>query len=316
MIRSVYRDLMPRKIRSVSTHIGDGQPAILLDEFHRHWPGLDLYYRNDDIRRPTDWRISDKRHTTIVHLAGHMDYLETELEGAGGSHGPAIPGEIWTVPAEHHYASHARGQQIQYAILLFDPCMDNYLPELKLGWREICPLAAKRDNFLHTATMRLLSAAREPDDLSEMLVQTLYHSILLHMVKGRGATDSDLPGAKNKRPQLDAASCRKLREFISNHLCDSIRLDHLAKITGMTTHQFLVAFRRAFGTTPGQYILDQRIRCAQQQLIESKKDITAIALDSGFSSHSHMTACFSKRVGCNPKSYRQTKWTQLGSWSH
>ncbi len=104
-----------------ATRIGDGVPALVLGERRRAWAGLVMTVRRDDIRRPTDWRIQDDHHTVVVHLGGHMRRLETELDGFGGSHGPAQPGEVWTVPAGRRYASHAEGTTIQYVVLRLDP---------------------------------------------------------------------------------------------------------------------------------------------------------------------------------------------------
>lgn len=35
-------------------------------------------------------------------------------------------------------------------------------------------------------------------------------------------------------------------------------------------------------------------------------DITTIAIESGFSSHSHLTACFHKHLGTCPSAFRKT----------
>ncbi len=74
----------------------------------------------------------------------------------------------------------------------------------------------------------------------------------------------------------------------------------------MTRHQLLVAFPKAFGVTPGQYIIRQRLRCAQRLLLERKMDITTIALGIGFSSHSHLTDCFRRHLGCPPATFRKS----------
>jgi hypothetical protein len=104
-----------------ATHIGEGEPPIVLEEIRRKWTGLEVIFRKDDISKPTDWQILDRRHVTVVHLGGHMQRLETELDGFGGSYGPALPGEVWTVPAGRKYASHACGAAIRYAVLLAEP---------------------------------------------------------------------------------------------------------------------------------------------------------------------------------------------------
>ena len=74
-------------------------------------------------------------------------------------------------------------------------------------------------------------------------------------------------------------------------------LDDLAAVAGMSVHNFLRAFRKSFGTTPAQYVIDQRLRRARWLLTNTAHDIVAIALETGFSSHSHLTATMHRRHG-------------------
>jgi AraC family transcriptional regulator len=295
-------------VRPAVTHIGDGKPALVLKEYQRQWPGLTVTFRSDDITRPTDWRIHDRRHAVVVHLGGAMRRLETELDGFGGSTGPALPGEVWTAPAERKYASHACGDQIHYAFMILDPAAQDRICGSTNGRRELAPVAGGRDDFLHHAVRVLQQATETTDDVSQMLAESLGQTVALHLCRkymaGGAVTTKAAAG-----PQLDARATRELREYIHENLCDRIRLNKLSQLAGLTPHQLLVAFRKAFGTTPAQYIIQQRLRCAQHQLTGTKKDITTIALDSGFSSHSHLTACFQKHLRRCPTQFRTSAIT-------
>lgn len=228
-----------------------------------------------------------------------MRWLETELDGSGGSCGPALPGEVWTAPAGRRYASHACGGTIFYAVLFLDFAASD-LPASKRGMQLI---AGVRDAFLHQAVRRLLAAIREADDVSEMQADSLGEVIRAHL--GRVYAEGNVPPVKAPaRPALSANAARQLREFIYENLAERITLDGLARLAGMTPHHLLIAFRRAFGTTPTQYVIRQRLRQAQRRLEKPGRDITAIALDTGFSSHSHLTACFGRLVGCSPGAFR------------
>lgn len=285
------------------THIGDGRPAIVLKEFQRAGPGLEVTFRSDDITRPTDWRIHDSRHAVVVHLGGTMRRLETELDGFGGSTGAALPGEVWTAPAERHYASHACGGQIHYALLFLNPAALDVIEGSTFGRLELAPLAGARDEFLHLAVRELRQAAGATDNASQLLADSLSQTVALHLCR-KYMSRAAPPNKPAPGPQLDTPTARRLREYIFDNLCERITLNELSKLAGMTTHQLLIAFRQSFGTTPAQYIIQQRLHCAQRQLATTKKDITTIALDSGFSSHSHLTACFRQHLGCCPSQFR------------
>ncbi len=292
---------MPRK---PATRIGDGAAAVVLEETQTRFPGLEVIHRGDDIRRPTDWRICEPVHSIVIHLSGHMDRLETELDGFGGSNGPALPGEIWTVPAGRRYASHACGQAIEYAVLRLRPDAGDLVRGSTNGRQDIAPVAGVRDDFLHHAVRALLAATHSSDDVSAMLAESLSQSIGLHLLRSL-APDGLVADRKRERgPSLDARTIRLLRDHIDARLDGRVTLAELAALAALTTHQILVAFRKAFGSTPAQYIIRQRLRRAQHQLISTQKDITTIALDCGFSSHSHLTACFTRHIGSAPREYR------------
>jgi hypothetical protein len=106
---------------SSSTRIGGGESPLCWKSFRRKWNGLEVVFLRDDIRKPTNWKICDSRHAVVVHLGGHVWRLETELDGFDGSCEPALPGEVWTTPAERRYASHACGTSIHYAVALAEP---------------------------------------------------------------------------------------------------------------------------------------------------------------------------------------------------
>ena len=97
---------------------------------------------------------------------------------------------------------------------------------------------------------------------------------------------------------------RRFSSFIHERLAEPLSLVELAGAARMSTHQLLAAFRRAFGTTPAQYIISQRLRFAQRLLLEGRSDITTIALQAGCASHSHLTATFRARAGCTPSEFR------------
>jgi hypothetical protein len=142
-----------------------------------------------------------------------MRRLETELDGFGGSTGPALPGEVWTAPAERRYASHACGDQIHYALMILDPAAPDRICGSKNGRRELAPLAGVRDDFLHHAIRELKQATETTDDVSQVLAESLSQTIALHLCR-KYMVDSALTAKAAAGPQLDASATRQLREYI------------------------------------------------------------------------------------------------------
>ncbi len=265
------------------------------------WPGVELLVCREDIRQRTLWSIEQPRHTVIVHLGGTMRELDTEIDGAGSTHAPPSPGDIWLVPAKRRYASQARGRVITYAELRLSP-----LADVDLGNESRMPLDAlmsrlgHRDEFLHYSVARLGRLSQNGDDLSLMMAERLQLLLRQHLYGGYR-----LPVA----PRLEAGSlapqaARRLCDHIEDCLDQRITLADLAALVGMNVHQLLIAFRRNFGTTPAQYILAQRLRRARWHLLNGNADIADIAFDCGFASHSHLSAAFKRDTGITPRQFR------------
>ncbi|MFX8649137.1 AraC family transcriptional regulator, partial [Acinetobacter baumannii] len=75
----------------------------------------------------------------------------------------------------------------------------------------------------------------------------------------------------------------------------------MAAVAQLSVHHFLSAFRNCFGVTPMQFVIGKRLALASSLLAGTRQDITAIALATGFASHSHFTGAFKQRYGITPR---------------
>ena len=65
-------------------------------------------------------------------------------------------------------------------------------------------------------------------------------------------------------------------------------------------------FRGLVGTSLYDYVLRERLAQALNAVVDGDEDITGIALNAGFASHSHFTARFRRFFGCPPVALRRT----------
>ncbi|WP_321472880.1 AraC family transcriptional regulator [uncultured Paludibaculum sp.] len=267
------------------------------------WPGVEFFVKTQDISRLTTWTITDSRHTAIVHLDGPIHRLETELLGAGRAWEPPMPGEVWVVPGRARYASLAHGRTVRYAELFFDREHLARMTGASEALRPVRPLAGHYDRFLHSAVERLRQLTDRREDMArlaaECLSQTLYTHFFLQFA-------GDAAPARRRRPapQLPEETMRRLSDYVEANLGQPMTLADLAFAAGMRPQPFLPAFRTSFGTTPAQFIIERRLRRARWLLRNTTLDITRIALDTGFSSHAHLTTAFRTRLGVPPKEFR------------
>lgn len=105
---------------------------------------------------------------------------------------------------------------------------------------------------------------------------------------------------RRRRSVAHAARMHLLGEF---HATTS--LDEIARAAHSSVFHLCRAFRAEVGTSIHQYRLQLRLRRALELTAEPDSDLTAVALQLGFSSHSHFTAAFRKSYGTPPSEFRR-----------
>src|SRR5271163_4740621 len=96
----------------------------------------------------------------------------------------------------------------------------------------------------------------------------------------------------------------RVQDKIEANLDTELSLDSLAEESGYSRAHFLRMFRAATGLTPHQYVLDLRLRRAQDRLRQKGSSIIDVAVSCGFSSQSHMTNVFRQRLEMTPGEFR------------
>ena len=79
----------------------------------------------------------------------------------------------------------------------------------------------------------------------------------------------------------------------------------LAKVANLSPFHLCHVFREMVGTSIYDYVLHERLAQTLDAVLDCGDDLTAIALDAGFASHSHFTARFRSFFGCTPGALRR-----------
>ena len=87
-----------------------------------------------------------------------------------------------------------------------------------------------------------------------------------------------------------------------------LRLCDIAREAGISIYHLCRMFHRATGKTLHQYRSQLRVRASLERVCESRDPIIEIALDAGFSSHSHFTSAFHREFGGTPSQMRTARF--------
>jgi AraC family transcriptional regulator len=118
-----------------------------------------------------------------------------------------------------------------------------------------------------------------------------------------------LAGAYASRPRLTAPmreAVEEVKRVLSRRPEGNATLRELA--AGVETSPFHLcrAFKRATGVTLTAYRHDLRLRLALDRL-HGRTDLTDLALDLGYSSHSHFTRVFRRHFGVTPSAWTRSR---------
>ena len=97
---------------------------------------------------------------------------------------------------------------------------------------------------------------------------------------------------------------RRAKEFLLSELSSRILLRDIARAAGASPAYLSALFTRVEGVSLHRYLTQLRLARALVELPHAA-DLTAIALDCGFSSHSHFTFAFRRAFGCTPSQFRE-----------
>jgi AraC-like DNA-binding protein len=95
----------------------------------------------------------------------------------------------------------------------------------------------------------------------------------------------------------------RAKEILHDRSCERLTLDEIAKEVGLSPVYLTQEFTRSEGTPLYRYQLRLRLSRALTELPHCE-DITRLALDLGFSSHSLFGAAFRSAFGMTPSAYR------------
>ena len=154
--------------------------------------------------------------------------------------------------------------------------------------------------LLHRIVLRKASAA--PDGVDALEVEEL-SLLLADRIVGSALGDGT--------PRVDGGNPREhdeaeaLRGLLSAHPGARHRLDALARRFDSTPFRLCRSFRAATGSTIHRYLTGIRLRRAVDRLADGCRDLTDLALELGFSSHSHFTATFRRSFRVTPEGFRR-----------
>ena len=126
----------------------------------------------------------------------------------------------------------------------------------------------------------------------------------------RAATDADGKEAKETEPI--AARMEAALAFIKRAFRENPAIDDIAKTASVSPFYFHRLFRKRYGKTPKQFVLELQIAEVQRLALAGTSLQDAAEL-TGFSNPSHMSMRFKQLIGLTPAKWRRAERDALNT---
>lgn len=107
------------------------------------------------------------------------------------------------------------------------------------------------------------------------------------------------------RQRFNDFRVRRSLRLMQDCVADDVDMEGIARAVGLSRPHFFKLFKQQMGVTPNIYLNTLRAEQAIDDLLSTRKTVTDIAHDLGFSSQASFTRFFSSNVGIAPSEYRR-----------
>jgi AraC family transcriptional regulator len=215
------------------------------------------------------------------------------VERIGGHARDYARGQIALLPAGMTHSQQFGRAGARQIILTAQPAWLDYLADCNAR-----PTAAPHTNSpaFHELADRLLLEMGRDDRFSALACD----GIILEIVAAFGRCSATAGSGVRPPAWLSA-----VLDFVSENALAPPGMQQIALVAGR--HQIHVAreFRRFFGASLGAYMRRLRAEHAARLLLGTRMSVSEIALECGFSSHSHLCREFRARIGVTPSQFRR-----------
>lgn len=159
-----------------------------------------------------------------------------------------------------------------------------------------------QDALISTGYRQFLLNCNWQDPANQLQLSSASTLLLNHLLQNYSNVQWKLPRVTGG---LAPFILKRVLEWIDQHLQTAITIASLAQQADLSEYHFAHMFKQSMGLPPHQYVLQRRLDKAHRLILNSRDELTDIALFCGFSSASHFSVRFKQHYGYSPSQLRK-----------
>lgn len=216
-------------------------------------------------------------------------------------------GEILFVNTRVPHYTVALTDNVRYLLLQFRPGAyqeDNLLSDLQILHQSGQMTAASLSSpGIAETILRIFDESGRREKAYDFMIRSDVYRIIALLTR--------LDVLPPPEQSIDSASIKRIRpalEYIDANYMAPITLQEISDQLGLNPAYFCRIFRSATGSTFTEYLSYVRVRKSELLLRTTRKSITEVSMDVGFSSVTYYNRVFKKIVNCTPTVYRKLRY--------
>jgi AraC-like DNA-binding protein len=163
----------------------------------------------------------------------------------------------------------------------------------------------RADPFMERVCRSLCSELNGQEWGRALLIESLITEVVIRLIRGytpeayRSGMVLSFP-----HPPIPHWRVRKAIEYLCENYMEQFSLDQLSAAAGLSKYYLVRTFKKMTGVSPHSYAMMLRLEKTKRLLANSSKPIAEIAIEMGFSDHSHFCCFFKKHTGMTPQAFR------------
>lgn len=256
----------------------------------------------------TSWSSTEETHDhyELVYVKRGSAVLTLEDDSVN-----LLPGMVVIIKPQYQHSFNIVSFDCEFIVISFSfeetplstPAQINFKEQMnKLGWGTLIPLTAGSKNDIQNVFRRLMKVRRLNEVKDDFLVYLLMLELFVYlsraMLSGRRGKFSS--GGMNVSDAMQSA-----KDYIIKNYDKSICLADVAKHVYLSESYLSHCFKKHFGTSPKNFLMQVRIVAAKDLLVKTDMKTLNVALSVGFLSQQRFNDIFKKTEGITPLQYRK-----------
>ncbi len=141
-----------------------------------------------------------------------------------------------------------------------------------------------------------------------------YFTLAEHIVQDHQAIIAQLYSINAIKHNTRKELFRKLtrgKDFLENHLGEEITIGKAAEYAMLSEFHFFRLFKKTFGVTPWQFLIQKRLFSAMNLLLTGNYSVTEASIETGFADVHSFSKAFKKHYGLTPSEIAKGKLAEF-----